>query len=172
MSCSRNDVVLLLIPFTDLTSRKVRPAVVIGRSGADLFLVSISSVLSNTDFPLKEWAGGRIECRLRRQSATRDDRGKIGRQDDWIAYCGSSTNARPTVAELAATLTQLVVTGRRRASAMAKTDSRGSKMWVRSAQALGCCRARIFHHEFGSGGRGRRYGCAAEHQLANETAEQ
>jgi len=29
-SCSRNDVVLLPIPFSDLTSQKVRPAVVIG----------------------------------------------------------------------------------------------------------------------------------------------
>ena len=52
MNCSRNDVVLLLIPFTDLTRRKVRPAIVIGRNGADLFLVPISSVLSNSDLPL------------------------------------------------------------------------------------------------------------------------
>ncbi len=57
MNCSRNDIVLLPIPFTDLTSRKVRPAIVIGRNGPDLFLVPISSVLSNTDFPLKEWRG-------------------------------------------------------------------------------------------------------------------
>jgi hypothetical protein len=54
MNCSRNDVVLLPIPFTDLTSRKVRPAIIIGHSGADLFLVPISSVLANTDFPLQE----------------------------------------------------------------------------------------------------------------------
>ena len=53
MNCSRNDVVLLPIPFTDLTSRKVRPAIVIGRSGPDLFLVPISSVLVNTDFALR-----------------------------------------------------------------------------------------------------------------------
>ena len=31
MNCSRGDVVLLPSPFSDLTSRKVRPAVVIGR---------------------------------------------------------------------------------------------------------------------------------------------
>lgn len=40
MNCSRNEVVLLPIPFTDLTSRKVRPAIVIGRNGADCFFVS------------------------------------------------------------------------------------------------------------------------------------
>ena len=55
MNCSRNDVVLLPIPFTNLKSRKVRPAIVIGRNGTDLFLVPISSVLPNTDFPVKEW---------------------------------------------------------------------------------------------------------------------
>ena len=57
MNCSRNDVVLLPIPFTNLKSRKVRPAIVIGRNGVDLFLVLISSVLTNTDFPIKEWRG-------------------------------------------------------------------------------------------------------------------
>ena len=50
-------MLLLPIPFTDLTSRKVRPAIVIGRSGVDLFLVPISSQLRNTDFLLREWRG-------------------------------------------------------------------------------------------------------------------
>src|SRR5436190_6467738 len=76
MNCSRNDVVLLPIPFTDLTSRKVRPAVVIGRNGADLFLVPISSVLTNTDFPLKEWsaAGLNVPCGIKPQLATVEER--------------------------------------------------------------------------------------------------
>jgi hypothetical protein len=45
MNCSRNDVVLPPIPFTDLSRRKVRPAGVVGRNGLDLFLVPISSSL-------------------------------------------------------------------------------------------------------------------------------
>jgi mRNA interferase MazF len=76
MNCSRNDVVLLPIPFTDLTSRKVRPAVVIGRNGADLFLVPISSQLANTDFPLREWrrAGLNVPCGIKAQLATVEER--------------------------------------------------------------------------------------------------
>jgi hypothetical protein len=68
MNCSRNDVVLLPIPFTDLTSRKVRPAVVIGRSGADLFLVPIYSVLPNTDVPVQQWRAAAV-MQARRTSA-------------------------------------------------------------------------------------------------------
>ena len=76
MNCSRNEVVLLPIPFTDLTSRKVRPAIIIGRNGADLFLVPVSSVLSNTDFPLKEWraAGLNVPCGVKAQLATVEER--------------------------------------------------------------------------------------------------
>ena len=60
------------IPFTDLTSRKVRPAVVIGNHGADLFLVPISSQLGNVDFALKEWrkAGLNVACGIKAQIAT------------------------------------------------------------------------------------------------------
>jgi mRNA interferase MazF len=76
MSCSRNEVVLLPIPFTDLTSRKVRPAVVIGKKGADLFLVPISSQLPNTDFELLEWraAGLNVRCGVKAQIATVEER--------------------------------------------------------------------------------------------------
>ena len=72
MRFSKNDVVLLPIPFTDLTSRKVRPAVVIGRHGADLFVVPITSQLANTDFPLKDWkaAGLNVACGIKAQIAT------------------------------------------------------------------------------------------------------
>jgi len=72
MHCSKNEVVLLPIPFTDLTSRKVRPAVVIGRNGADLFLVPITSQLGNTDFPLRDWkaAGLNVVCGIKAQIAT------------------------------------------------------------------------------------------------------
>ncbi|MFN3407715.1 MAG: type II toxin-antitoxin system PemK/MazF family toxin [Limisphaerales bacterium] len=76
MNCSRNDIILLPIPFSDLTSRKVRPAVVIGRNGADLFLVPISSVLSNTDFPLADWraAGLNVPSGVKAQLATVEER--------------------------------------------------------------------------------------------------
>jgi len=66
----------LPIPFTDLTSRKIRPGVVIGRNGTDLFLVPISSVLSNTDIPLTEWqaAGLNVPCGVKAQIATVEER--------------------------------------------------------------------------------------------------
>jgi len=74
MNCSRNDVVLLPVPFTDLTSRKVRPAIVIGGNGVDLFLVPISSVIANTDFSLQDWraAGLNAPSGVKAQLATVD----------------------------------------------------------------------------------------------------
>jgi mRNA interferase MazF len=76
MNCSRNDVVLLPIPFTDLTSRKVRPAVIIGKNSNDLFLVPISLVLANTDFPLVEWqaAGLNVSSGVKAQLTTVEEK--------------------------------------------------------------------------------------------------
>ena len=58
----------------DLTSRKVRPAIVIGGNGADLFLIPISSVIANTDFALQEWRaeGLNVPCGVKAQFATVD----------------------------------------------------------------------------------------------------
>lgn len=44
MNCSHHDVVLLPIPFTDLSSSKVRPAIVIGHGSftGDLFVVPVT----------------------------------------------------------------------------------------------------------------------------------
>jgi mRNA-degrading endonuclease toxin of MazEF toxin-antitoxin module len=72
MNCSRNDIVLLPIPFSDLASRKVRPAIVVGRQRSDVFVVPISSQLANTDWQLQEWstAGLNVPCGAKAQLAT------------------------------------------------------------------------------------------------------
>jgi mRNA interferase MazF len=78
MSYSRNEIVLLPIPFTDLSSRKVRPAVVVGNSQhpGDLFIAPISSQLPNVAVPLRDWAaaGLNVPCGIKSQLATIEDR--------------------------------------------------------------------------------------------------
>ena len=78
MNCSRNDVVLLPIPFSDLTSSKVRPAIVIGHgsTGGDLFLIPITSRVSQGDFPLKGWktSGLNVPSAAKGQLATVESR--------------------------------------------------------------------------------------------------
>src|SRR5438094_778434 len=78
MSYSRNEIVLLPIPFTDLSSRKVRPAVVLGRSThpGDLFVAPISSQLANVSVPLRDWqdAGLNVSRGIKSQIATIEDR--------------------------------------------------------------------------------------------------
>ena len=78
MNYSRNEIVLLPIPFTDLSSRKVRPAIVIGHSRhpGDLFVAPITSQLPNVTVPLQDWraAGLNVPCGIKSQIATIEDR--------------------------------------------------------------------------------------------------
>ena len=78
MPFSRNEVILLPIPFTNLSSRKVHPAIVVGHSdhAGDVFVVPISSVLRNIDFVLNDWqaAGLNVPCGVKSQLATIEDR--------------------------------------------------------------------------------------------------
>jgi mRNA interferase MazF len=59
MNCSRGDLVLLPIPFSDLSSRKVRPAIIIGFGSypGDLFVVPLTSQLAGAEFVLDDWQG-------------------------------------------------------------------------------------------------------------------
>ncbi len=81
-NCERHDIVLLPIPFTDLTSRKVRPAVVIGFGSfsGDLFVVPVTSQLANADFPLADWkgAGLNVASGIKAQLATVETAGLEG----------------------------------------------------------------------------------------------
>ena len=76
MHCSRNDIVLLPIPFTDLTSQKVRPAVVIGAGTfkGDVFVVPVTSRLFQTDLVFHDWsqAGLNVQSGIKGQIATVD----------------------------------------------------------------------------------------------------
>lgn len=78
MNFVTGEVILLPIPFTDLTSRKVRPAIVIGQSSfaGDLFVVPISSQLQNVDMALLDWqaAGLNVPCDIKPQLATIESR--------------------------------------------------------------------------------------------------
>ena len=51
MNCSRDDLVLRPIPFTDLSGCKVRPAIVIGFGSfpGDLFVVPLTSQLAHAE---------------------------------------------------------------------------------------------------------------------------
>ena len=76
MNCSYHDIVLLPIPFTDLTSSKVRPAIVIGHGSfaGDLFVVPVTSQFANADFSLADWkgAGLNVPSGVKSQIATVD----------------------------------------------------------------------------------------------------
>lgn len=78
MNCSRHDVVLLPVPFSDLSSSKVRPAIVIGLGTypGDLFVVPVTSQFPNADFPLQDWrsAGLNVSSGVKGQICTVEDR--------------------------------------------------------------------------------------------------
>lgn len=59
MHCSHHDIVLLPIPFTDLSSSKVRPDIIIGHGSfaGDLFVVPVTSQLGNADLSLHDGRG-------------------------------------------------------------------------------------------------------------------
>lgn len=70
---SKNEVVLVRYPFSDLTSSKVRPAVVINapHTSQDLFVVALTSKTSNLqagEFVLTEWkkSGLNVETAVKR----------------------------------------------------------------------------------------------------------
>ena len=91
MNCSRNDVVLLPIPFSDLTSQKVRPAIVVGRGPdlRDIFVVPITSRLRQATFALRDWktCGLNVPSAVKGQLATVEIRlvrrvaGRLGQSD-------------------------------------------------------------------------------------------
>ena len=70
-------MVLLPFPFSDLSGKKVRPAVVLGgNSSGDLFLVPITSQPGQVHLPFSDWrvAGLNVPCGLKAQIATIEER--------------------------------------------------------------------------------------------------
>jgi len=60
---SKNDIILVRYPFTDLSSSKVRPAVVVSapHSSDDFFVVPLTSKTTSLlqgEFMLSDWLGG------------------------------------------------------------------------------------------------------------------
>lgn len=76
MHFSRNDVILLPIPFTDRSSQKVRPAIIIGAGTfeGDVFVVPVTSRLFQTDLVFEDWgkAGLNVPSGIKGQIATID----------------------------------------------------------------------------------------------------
>ena len=91
-SYSKPDIVLIRYPFSDLTSSKVRPAVVVNaaHTSQDLFVVALTSKTNNLlagEFVLTEWkaAGLNIETAIKRGIFTIKEtlvRKRVGKLED------------------------------------------------------------------------------------------
>ena len=89
---SKLEIVLIRFPFSDLTSSKVRPAVVVSaaHSSQDLFVVALTSKTSNLlagEFVLNDWqkAGLNIETAVKRGIFTIKEtlvRKRVGKLED------------------------------------------------------------------------------------------
>ena len=74
MNCSKGDVVLFPYPFSDLTTKKVRPAVVVsamGKQYLDVFIVPLTSKTTNLEegeFIISRWkkAGLNVKTAVKR----------------------------------------------------------------------------------------------------------
>ena len=78
-SCSRQDVILVRYPFSDLSSSKIRPAVVVStpHKSQDVFVVALTSktkALLRGEFVLGQWreAGLNVETAVKRGIYTTD----------------------------------------------------------------------------------------------------
>lgn len=91
---SRNEIVLVRYPFSDLTNFKVRPAVIVNglHSSHDLFVVALTSKVSNLlkgEFVLTNWktSGLNVETALKRGIFTIHEKlvlksvGELGEKD-------------------------------------------------------------------------------------------
>jgi mRNA interferase MazF len=91
-SYSKPEIVLVRYPFSNLTSAKVRPAVVVNAAHAsqDLFVVALTSKTSNLlsgEFVLAEWkaAGLNVETAVKRGIYTIEEtlvRKRVGKLED------------------------------------------------------------------------------------------
>ena len=91
-SYSKPEIVLIRYPFSDLTSSKVRPAVVINaaHTSQDLFVVALTSKTSNLlagEFVLAEWkkTGLNVETAVKRGIYTIKEtlvRKRVGKLED------------------------------------------------------------------------------------------
>ena len=89
---SKPEVVLVRYPFSDLTSSKVRPAVVVNapHSSQDLFVVALTSKISNLlagEFILTDWkkSGLNVETAVKRGIFTIKEtlvRKRVGKLED------------------------------------------------------------------------------------------